>query len=362
MIFSILSFVFLIAILVLVHEWGHFWTARKLKIKVEEFGFGFPPRVGGITKNGILYSLNLLPLGGFVKIFGEGGEGEGNPESFISRPVWQRFVVIGAGVFMNLVLAWVLFSFGAGLGTPSIIDEENAEEAGGAGVTIIGVVPKSPADAGGIQFGDVVTRLENLDTSAAADVKKVQELQDFIANNAGHKIKMGIKRGSAVVEVTAVPRVNPPEGEGSLGISIALVGIVRAPWYTAPWEGAKRVVISLENIVSGFYSLFKDLFASGKVSVDVSGPVGIFVVAGQAGQLGFAYFLNLIAVLSVNLAFLNAMPIPALDGGRILFLAIEKVRGVKVNQRIEQMVHTIGFVVLILLMLAITYRDLTRFL
>ncbi len=362
MILSIVSFIFLIAVLVLVHEWGHFWTARKFKIKVEEFGFGFPPRIGGITKNGILYSLNLLPLGGFVKIFGEGGEGEGNPESFTTRPIWQRFIVIVAGVFMNIVLAWILFSFGAGLGTPSVIDEETAAETQNAGVTIIGVVPASPAEKAGMQFGDIITRLENAETREAAEIKKVSELQEFVAKNAGYDIKSTIKRGNSSVDVQVVPRMNPPEGEGALGVNIALVGIVRTAWYHAPWEGAVRVWISLENIVMGFYGLFKELFVQGKVSVDVSGPVGIFVIAGQAGKLGIAYFLNLIAVLSVNLAFLNVLPIPALDGGRILFLAIEKLRGVKVNQKFEQTVHTIGFILLILLMLAISYRDVMRFL
>lgn len=356
MIITILIFIVLLGVLVLIHEWGHFFMARRFGVRVEEFAFGFPPRVASITRKGTRYALNLFPLGGYVKIFGEGGEDRKNPESFSSRPVYQRLAIIVAGVFMNIILAWACFSLGHGLGLPTVVDEHD----GGAGarVTVVSVAPKSPAEDAGVRFGDIITGLSAGGTTQ--DIKTIADVQQFIQEHLGKEIQAAVLRGSELATLRLTPREHPPAGEGALGIAMARVAVVRVPWWQAPIDGAKTTVSATLAIVGSLRDLVTDFFSKGQVPAEVSGPVGIFIFANETRRLGAVYLLELAGVLSVNLALLNVLPIPALDGGRILFLLIEKVRGVRVNERFEQMVHTVGFVVLLLIMAAITYRDIVR--
>ena len=344
-------------LLVLVHEWGHFFSARKFGIKVEEFGFGFPPRIASRVKNGVRYSFNLLPLGGFVKIFGEQGEGAGDPASFISRPAWQRFLVIVAGVLMNFVLAWVLFSLAAGVGAPAAFGDEDAG-ARSAPVTIVGLAPGSPAEQAGFQFGDAIEKVY----AGGQDVSipSVVFFQEIISKHRGEEIIVKFRRGSEAREVVITPRVNPPEGEGAIGVALVRVAFERSPWYRAPWDGFITLMFAVQGIVVGVYSVFRELLTEGRLMGEVSGPVGIFIITDQARSLGLSYVLHFIAILSVNLGVLNLLPIPALDGGRILFIAIEKLKGSPVNFKFEQRAHTVGFAILIFLMLLVTYRDVVR--
>ncbi len=368
MLITVLLFILLLGLLVLVHEWGHFVVARKLGVRVEEFAFGFPPRLASITRKGTRYALNLFPLGGYVKIFGEGGEAERNPESFSSRPIRQRLAIIAAGVVMNVVLAWVLFSIGHGLGLPTVLDEgETAEE---ARITIIGVSPGSPAEAAGLKFGDVISGFRIQDSPASPRLGRgraefriaaIDEVQEFIEAHRGEAVAIVVERGKKPLALTVTARVAPPEGEGPLGIAMARVGIVRSPWLRAPWDGVKTTVNAVVAIVAALGHVVRDLVSQGAVPADVAGPVGIFNLASETRRLGLVYLVELAGVLSINLAILNILPVPALDGGRILFLFIEKVRGgVRVSQRLEQAVHQIGFVLLLFLMAAITYRDIVR--
>lgn len=357
MILATIFFIFVIALLVLVHEWGHFFVARTLGIRVEEFGFGFPPRVASWVKNGVRYSLNLLPLGGFVKIFGEQGEGEGDGASFISRPAYQRFFVIVAGVLMNFVLAWALFSLAAGVGAPSAFGDEDAG-ARLAPVTIIGIAPNSPAEDSGLRFGDAIEEVRT--DLRSMPVTGVALFQEIIDEYRGEKITIKFRRGGEIQEITMIPRLNPPQGEGAIGVALARVAFERSPWYRAPWDGFMMLLFAVQGIVAGLYSLIRELAATGRIMGEVSGPIGIFVVADQARSLGFSYILNFVAVLSVNLGVLNFLPIPALDGGRMLFIALEKLKGSPINFKFEQRAHTIGFAVLIFLMLLVTYRDVVK--
>lgn len=357
MILATLFFVFVIALLVLVHEWGHFFAARKFGIKVEEFGFGFPPRVASRVKNGVRYSLNLLPLGGFVKIFGEQGEGEGDPASFVSRPVWQRFLVIVAGVFMNFAFAWVLFSFAAGIGAPAAFGDEDAG-ARIAPVTIVGIAPDSPAEQAGLQFGDAIEAVRARGESIR--IASVISFQELINKYRGEEIVVQFRRGDGIREVVLIPRVDPPQGEGAIGVALVRVAFERSPWYRASWDGFKMLFFAAQGIVVGLYSVFYELITAGRLMGEVSGPVGIFMITDQARSLGFSYILHFVAALSVNLGVLNFLPIPALDGGRMFFLIFEKIKGSPVNFKFEQRAHTIGFAILIFLMLFVTYRDVIR--
>lgn len=355
---TIIFFILLIGILVLVHEFGHFFVAKKLGIRVEEFAFGFPPRLWSIARGGTRYALNLLPFGGYVKIFGEAGEGEGEKDSFISRPVWQRSLVVIAGVVMNLILAWVFFSIGSGLGLSTAVTAENETRVQNAKVGIIGVDEGSPARLADLRFGDTVKSV-SVDGSKI-DIREIDDLQKFIAGHLGQEVTLYVVRGEEFLVKKVTPRQSPPDGEGPLGIALAKIGVIKTPWFLAWWEGLKMAALSTAGIAVGFAGLFKDLLTTGKVSADISGPVGIFIFAKEFSELGLIYLLQLAALLSVNLAILNALPFPALDGGRLLFFGIEKIKGSKVDQRVERAIHTAGFVILVLLMVAVTYRDLAR--
>lgn len=351
---TLLLIIVVISILILVHEWGHFYSARKLGVKVEEFGFGFPPKVFSRVKNGITYSFNLLPFGGFVKIFGEHGEGEGSEDSFISRPAWQRFVILGAGVFMNMVLAWVFFSAGSVAGVPQLGDDADKT----IPVSIIGIMPGSPAEQAGIRFGDVIMELRAPGVSLRVESDK--DVRDFVDAYRGEDVTMVLSRGEEIREVNLKPRVNVPEGEGPIGVALGRIELVKTPWYLAPVEGGKILIRTVSATVRGFWELIRELAVSGRAPVAVSGPVGIFFVADDTRSLGITYFLQFIGILSVNLAILNFLPIPALDGGRVLFLAIEKIKGSRVNPAVENAIHAAGFVLLVLLMVLVTYRDVVN--
>lgn len=346
--------IFVISLLILVHEWGHFYSARKLGVKVEEFGFGFPPKVYSRVKNGVRYSFNLLPFGGFVKIFGEHGEGESDPKSFISRPAWQRFLILGAGVGMNLVLAWIFFSAGSVIGVPHVEDEK----IDGVPVAVVGVTENSPAQKAGLKFGDEILEMRTDNLSLRIESEK--DVRDFVDAYRGEEIIIITRRGREIREIRAVPRPSFPEGEGPLGIALARIVVKRAPLYMAPIEGAKILGRSVGLTLYGLGFIAKEIFVEGKTSVAVSGPVGIFFFAQDTLSLGFSYVLQFVGMLSVNLAVLNFLPIPALDGGRILFLAIEKVLGRHIDQGVENFAHALGFAFLVIIMILVTYKDLVR--
>jgi len=351
---TLILVILVISLLILVHEWGHFYSARKLGVKVEEFGFGFPPKILSRVKNGVRYSLNLFPFGGFVKIYGEHGEGESDFQSFVSRPAWQRFTILAAGVFMNFMLAWVFFSIGSTLGIPKI----SGDAADGIPVSIIGISQNSPAEATGLRFGDKILEMRAKDLSLRIESEK--DVRDFVDAYLGEEITLFIKSGDEIKELKAVPRVSFPEGEGPLGIALARLSLEKTPWYLAPYEGVKTLWRSVAITVGGLWMILAELFSEGKVTADVSGPVGIFFFADDTRALGIAYFLQFVGMLSVNLAILNFLPIPALDGGRVLFLAIEKLKGRRVRPEVENFIHTLGFAFLILLMVLVTYRDVVR--
>lgn len=351
---TLLLVVIFISVLILGHEWGHFFAARRLGVTVEEFGFGFPPRLFSRVKNGVRYSFNALPFGGFVKIFGEHGESEGQNESFASRPVWQRFLILAAGVFMNLVAAWVFFTAAAGIGVPQAV-----EGAGGAvPVSVLEVASGSPAEQAGMKFGDVILEMRTSDVSLRIETE--QDVKDFTDAYRGEEITVLVRRSGEVRHIRATPRVISPDGQGPLGISLGRVAIHRVPWYAAPVEGMRSVLFSIAGIAEGLWHLAQDIVMKRGAPAAVSGPIGIFFFAADSRALGISYFLQFIGVLSVNLAILNILPIPALDGGRVLFLAIEKLRGRRVSAGAENRTHAIGFLILITLMAAITARDISR--
>jgi regulator of sigma E protease len=414
MLLTIVVFAVVLSVLVFVHELGHFWVSRKMGVKVEEFGFGLPPRLCGwrcyigqekqvveqeeemeirenaegemtvheeITEVGILkpvkkwkffwgekvpddeegwiaaetiYSLNWLPLGGFCKIKGENGEGETDSDSFVSKAIWKRICIISAGVIMNVVLAAFLFSIGYMIGLPqSVEDPGNKAIVTDKKIQIIQVMPDTPAAVAGLKAGDVIASIDGQNFTRDAD------LQDYVNVHVGQELDYKISRDNKELDFKIKPVDN--NGKGQVGVAIINTGLVRYPWYLALWKGLETSVVLLWAIVVAFYGLIKGIFMGHGVSADVAGPVGIATMTGQYARMGFVYLLQFVGLLSLNLAVINFLPLPALDGGRIIFLLIEKIKGSPVKREVEGAIHNIGFMALILLILVITVKDLSRF-
>ncbi|MBI5530321.1 MAG: RIP metalloprotease RseP [Candidatus Doudnabacteria bacterium] len=371
MIITILIFVAILAVLIFVHEFGHFIVAKKSGMQVEEFGFGFPPRLAGIQKTGgkwkwvwghkevadkdqTVYSINWIPLGGFVRILGENNEHQDNPGSFINKGFWPRFLTLVAGVIMNVLLAWVLLSIGFSVGLPVAVNNLNdvpkSAHFVAGNIAILEVVKDLPADKAGLKPNDIILGIDGQKFSA------VEEVQKYVKDHAGQSISFNIKRGQQQENINVVPTANPPAGEGPTGIALALIGKLKYPVYSAFWEGAKTTWSALTGIVSGLYNLI----ASHSGFSNLGGPVKIAKLTGEVAGMGFIYLLQFTAFLSLNLAVLNILPFPALDGGRVLFLLIEVVRRKKNNQKVEQIVNGVGFALLLLLMVVVTIHDLIK--
>lgn len=372
MLITILLFIIILGLLVFVHEFGHFISAKKLGAKVEEFGFGFPPRAIGVykTQEGktkiifkktppsaarTIYSLNWIPLGGFVKIKGEDGEGKHDPESFASKPVWKRAIILSAGVTMNFVLAAVIMSIGFGAGMPQVIDRTaKGAKIKNQSFQIISVGKDSPASWAGLLPGDEIISVDGKRLDFPA-------LQAYATSRVGKEVNYFIKRNESEFSVKITPSILKETGYGGIGVGLVEVGIVSYPWYLAIWRGISEMFFFTKEIIIAFATLIKDLFIGRGASVDLSGPIGIAVLTGRVARLGFSYILQFTAVLSVNLAVVNVLPFPALDGGRLLFLAIEKIRRRPVSQKLETAIHNIGFTLLMILVVAVTYGDFVKF-
>lgn len=352
-------FIIVLGVLVLAHEAGHFYVAKKAGMKVEEFGFGFPPRIIGVKKGETVYSINWIPFGGFVKIYGEDGSGESDSRSFASKPAGQRAKVIVAGVLMNLILAAVFLSLGNALGLRIGLTGRDDFPARDIKIQIIQVSRNSPAQTAGLKSLDEIKRLQK--NNNVVEPKNVESVQNFVKQYGGEEIALTVKRNGNEVNLKLVPRKNPPLGEGAIGVNLARTGVVSYPWYEAIWRGIRDTGTMTVNIATALGVFFKNLFIDSKLIGDVSGPIGIAILTGQAASLGFNYMLQFVALLSINLAVLNIIPFPALDGGRLLFIGIEKLRGSPISKKVEGLVNAAGFAFLIGLMIWITIKDVSKF-
>lgn len=353
---TLVIFLVVLALLVLVHEFGHFVTARKAGMRVYEFGFGFPPKLFSKKVGETEYSFNLLPLGGFVKIKGEDGDAADEPDSFGFQKAWKRVIVLISGVTMNFVLAGILLGVGFMIGLPT--DVSNGVEKGAILVeqqkVLVQMVEKgSPAEKAGIKFGDEVVSINN------ETVESSQGMVAFVQAHSKKELTLKINRGKEELSLKATPGIiKTSETAPRLGLMLVDAGIVRYPWYMAIYKGFVAAGIGLINIFIAFYILIKNLIIGKGLAFDVSGPVGIAVMVGQSAKLGINYLINITAMISLSLAAINILPIPALDGGRILFIIIEKISGRPVNRKYEQYAHLVGFALLMLLIVVVTGRDI----
>lgn len=351
---SILLFLVVLTLLVLVHEAGHFFTALWTGMKVEEFGVGFPPRAASIMRRGIRYSFNWIPIGGFVKIKGETGENRSDHEAFVSKAPWKRLLVLSAGVIMNMVLAVALFSVGFIFGMPQVVDETLSPQAHvrDEAVYFYTVLQDSPADVAGLALGDELISIDD------QSIARADEAQSYIQSHSETSMNFVVARGDDRYTYTLAPApLEALNGEKGLGVGMVTSGIVSYAWYLAPVKAIEATGSFTSQMVVALVDIVRNLIVEQQVGVELSGPVGIAVMTGQVADMGFAYLIQFAAILSINLAIINFIPFPALDGGRALFVVVEKLRGKPVSATAETIAHNIGFALLMILILGVTFKD-----
>lgn len=349
---TVLIFILVLSVLVLAHEFGHFIAARWAKIHIEEFGLGFPPLAKKLWKDkkGTLFSLNWLPLGGFVKLREENPDNPHDKTAFINRPLYQKMVVILAGIVFNIFLAWGLLSVGYMVGLPSLT--ETADNSGQpVEVRISGVQKNSPAEGAGLLVGDQIVGINY------KNVSSVNALIVEVKGSTG-SVHLDVLRGGDKLAFDIKPSEN---GGRLLGVNLYSTAIVRYGFFRAIWEGAKSTWDAAGFIFNALKNLAVKIFSGQAVGGDVAGPVGIAVLSGQAASLGLGYLLQFMALLSLNLAFINILPVPALDGGRFIILLAELVRRKPMPLAKESIIHKWGMVALLILVAVIVFNDLRNF-
>jgi regulator of sigma E protease len=340
---SVIAFLAVILVLVLAHELGHFLTAKLSGVKVLEFGVGFPPRVFGIKRKDTIYSVNAIPLGGFVKLAGE--EDPNVPGSLAGKSIGTRLLVLSSGALMNFLLPFLLFSVAFIIPHQALKGEVRVEE----------VAPDSPAEQAGIKPGDALLEINGRTINNSVDLSR------SIQVNLGNRITISVRHDNGVTEdLRLTPRWRPPEGQGAVGV---LTQTVNASVVNESIPFWRAIPMGVNSCIETFV-LFKNgiiMMIIGTAPAQFAGPVGIAQITGEAARAGIGTLLQFAAFLSINLAIFNIFPLPALDGGRIAFVLLEWVRrGKRVPHRVEGMIHLVGFVLIIAFFLAITYQDIAR--
>ena len=349
---TLVLFLFTFTLIVAVHEFGHFATARLLGMRVLEFAFGFPPRAFGIRRGEILYSVNWIPFGGFVRILGQDDfsirqAGEGDPRAFPSKPWWAQAIVLAAGVFMNFVLAVVILTVAFMTGTTAPTGD----------VRVVAVSPGSPAAAAGIRVGDVVRDVNGTPIHTPSTVVNITNR----AADKGQEVTITLERdGAAQPPVTATPRAEPPAGQGPLGIQLSDLG----PVSVSPPQAVSLALGLTGDVVRQIVDLPGQLLAQRNATSPappaVGGPIEIFRVTGEVAEFGVPAVLKLIGVLSVNLGVINIVPFPGLDGGRLFFVLIGALFRRRLDPKVEAAIHAVGFVLLIGLLVLVSISDVRR--
>ncbi|MDY6917763.1 MAG: M50 family metallopeptidase [Chloroflexota bacterium] len=345
---SILIFAVILVVLIMVHELGHFVAAKLTGVKVVELGLGFPPRIVGVKRGDTIYSLNAVPLGGFCKMAGE--EDPSVPDSLAGKSRWARVFVLAAGSLAMFLLPLVLLPIAYAIPMERYVE--------GDGVQVVAVSAGSPAEEAGLEARDIVLAVDGV------AVNSFDEMHQAIEPKAGTEVTLLVlRRPDTQFEVTLVPRVDPPEGQGSIGIQMISITEVIGypPWRAIPmgfaeygqmWVLMKDVVVELVRGAE---------MPSGWEGPPVTGPIGIAQLTGEIAIGGAMVLVLFACYLSVNLAIINLLPIPALDGGRIAFILLEVLRrGKRVSTHTEGLINTVGFAALIVLIVVVSYYDVLR--
>ena len=363
---SVIIFLIILALLILVHEFGHFIVAKKSGIRVDEFGLGFPPKIVSKKFGDTLYTLNLVPFGGFVKIFGEDPHNEEIKEedkhtSFYYKPKWIQALVLIAGVSMNIIFAWLLISLGFMIGLPSSVGQNSFGEVKNVKTIITEIIPESPAKKVGLQPGDVIVSISSGKDKLQNESLIPENVQTLISRSENKDIKIFYSRANLTpTEVILQSDIDTIAGKRIIGIAMDEVGTLKLPIHLALLEGGETTIFLIKNITIGLGKFLWGVVTLKSDFSQVSGPIGIAGIVGDARVLGFVYLLSLTALISINLAIINLLPFPALDGGRLFFILIEVVARRPISPRFIRWMNATGFVFLIILMLVVTAHDILK--
>ncbi len=379
---TVIIFIIVLAVLIFVHELGHFLAARANGIRVDEFKLGFGPRLVSWGKGETKYGINLIPFGGYVKIFGENPDDENTngpdrARSFVHKKRYQQVIVLVAGVAFNFIFAWILYSGAFVSGVTATTDgfEGYKQNFSNARVMITDVSAGSPAEKAGIGMGDVVSEVKvpasvssssdkpvsvSTDISAAANTLTVEAVQNSINQSNGNPIQIHVLRKDVDVSITVSPVSGIVDGKYAIGVALQNVADLRLPFFAAVYEGGRYTLMMTRDTAVGLYTFVANIFHGTAHLADVTGPVGIAGIVGSAATLGFTYLVMITALISINLGVINLIPFPALDGGRTLFVLIEGIARRRIPARFSNIVNAVGFALLMILMVVVTYKDIVK--
>lgn len=360
---SVIIFLAVLFVLVLVHEWGHYITAKLTGMRVDEFGIGFPPKLFGIKKGETEYTFNALPIGGFVKIYGEDKEaaqdGGDYARSFSGKSKWAQALVLIAGVSMNILFAWFLFTGAYIWGIERAVDESEASPE--ARLMITDVLVGGPAGEAKLPRGIVLTAVTREGETLTSLTPSA--FSEFVARKDGTPLQIAYTQSGELFMTTIAPKAGTIESDPTrpaIGVALSLVDRVQYSFFAAVKEGFFQTIEGTIAITVGIFSLIKDAVLGQADFTQVAGPVGIVGLVGEASAFGFSALLMFTAFISLNLAVINLLPFPALDGGRLLFVGIEAVTRRPMPVRATQIMNTVGFFILIALMVVVTWNDISK--
>ena len=361
---TVLLFFIVISVLIVIHEFGHFIAARAFNVRVEEFALGFPPRIASVVRGETRYSINAIPIGGYVKLTGE--EDPTDPRSLATRSIRVRVTILLAGIFMNLALTLVLFAVFFTF-PPEVV---------GTQVIVARVEPGSPAYAAGMLPGDVFLRSdlsfegstlqlldqpEDADPYGGTEIQSLRDVTDYTQDNLGRQVSFLMARGNTPVIVRLIPRANPPPDQGPMGIGVGVSGGEVVTRFSPSLSVIPESFVQVYRFVTTIGESIGNIFTSSEGREGLAGPIGIAQVTGEVARTGVLPFIGFVAILSLNLALFNLLPIPALDGGRLLFVIIEAFRGGRrIAPKREALVHLMGFMFLIAVIVVISFNDIGR--
>ncbi len=365
---AIFLFFIILLVLVIIHEFGHFIVAKWVGMRVDEFAFGFPPRLFAKKKGETTYVVNALPLGGYVSIWGENGSEEdsadggakNHPRAFGNRPKWAQFLVLIAGVAMNMLLAWFIFvaiSFGnVQMSTSDTVYGERVED---ITIMVMETSPNSPAYKAGIVPGSVITSIKS--GKVSANLTSATSVIAFIAKHQNNSFAVEYVKPNGTKTETVVAAVyGIVPDKKALGITVDAVGVVNTSIIEAVKIGTERTQYITMLTLDGLWMLVSSIGGETNVLESLAGPIGIARIVGETSEYGLAAVLTLVAILSINLAIFNALPLPALDGGRIVVVALEAISRRKIPFKYYSWVNIAGFVALMLLLIVVTVNDVMK--
>lgn len=354
----IVIFILCFGFLIIAHEFGHFIVAKKNGVQVEEFGIGFPPKIIGKKFGDTIYSINAIPIGGFVRILGEEGGGIDNPKSFTTKSIFQKIGILIGGVSANLLVAGLIFSFLFTVGFPFDVSNDVLKVGEKPAMVIASVDKSSPAQLAGLKVGDIVLKVIDKN-GVEVSPQRIKDFQKIVNDNQATNLHLIISRRNETLNIVTTPRVSHSKTTGPLGISLMELVYYRYPIFRAIFEGFKHVIVLSRDMVVGLCQVMKNWFVQ-KVTPEVTGPIGIASLSVQMAHIGWRYFLNFLAFLSTNLAIVNILPLPALDGGRVVLAIIEKIRRKALPLKMVEAINGIGLILLLLLSFVIALKDIVH--